>query len=490
MYRILHISDLHRSPDDPIDNSTLIASLDQDFSNQKNENPKINSIDAIIVSGDIVQGVKVGEVNAEKKLKDQYETAAEFLNQLVNRYLDSDKKKIVIVPGNHDVNWNKSISSMEEVTDPPPNGHLDLGKYIYGPESKYRFSMADRKLYRIVNKGLYNSRFEVYEKFYCSFYKDIDLAFDLNSNEYYNLFELDSRKIIVAGFNSCYRNDCFRYVGTIPEGVIGSAYLKIKDSGQPYLLKIAVWHHSINGPPEQSDYMDVKLVQEMINLGFRLGIHGHQHRTEVSPQTISVPSEATMALVSAGSLCVDSSELPPGERRQYNIIEIAEDYESARVHVRQMVSGHVFGPRYFEEFGGKSYTEVSWSPEISSAGTPIDKASEFNNKRVLEAEVMIRNGNQRDAINILSSITELPTHGRRLLLVALEDVSNWVKLVKVFSPPESIQELVSLVSAYCELRKYDDAMNAIDNYSDALKIDRNIKNELLKSVQANRDIHS
>ena len=48
------------------------------------------------------------------------------------------------------------------------------------------------------------------------------------------------------------------------------------------------------------------------------------------------------------------------------------------------------------------------------------------------------------------------------------------KLVKVFSPPESIQELVSLVSAYCELRKYDDAMNAIDNYSDALKIDRNI----------------
>lgn len=112
MYRILHISDLHRSPDEPIGNASLIASLDQDFSNQRNEEPVIGPIDAIIVSGDIVQGVRVGETNAEEKLKQQYETAKDFLNELVNRYLGGDKKKIVMVPGNHDVDWNKSISSM------------------------------------------------------------------------------------------------------------------------------------------------------------------------------------------------------------------------------------------------------------------------------------------------------------------------------------------------------------------------------------------
>ncbi|MDH5546200.1 MAG: metallophosphoesterase [Gammaproteobacteria bacterium] len=490
MYRILHISDLHRSPDEPIDNASLVASLDQDFCNHRKEDPEIGPIDAIIVSGDIVQGVRIGETDAEKKLMQQYQSANDFLSELVDRYLGGNKKNIVIVPGNHDVDWNKAFSAMSEVSDPPPNGRTDLRQYFNNPESDYRFSFADRKLYHITDKKLYDSRFENYEKFYCDFYSGVDLAYELTKDRYWNLFELDNGNIAVAGFNSCYRNDCYRYVGSIPEGAIGQAYLGIKDSGKPYLLKIAVWHHSTSGPPEQSDYMDNNRIHEMIYRGFRLGVHGHQHRTEVSPQTISVPSEATMALVSAGSLCVGSRELPTGERRQYNIIEISDDYDFAKVHVREMMSGHVFGPRYLSEYGGKTYAEVRWSSETSPAGTPIDKKAHMVSSKIIDAERLLSEGDEGEAIKLLNTIEELPIYGRKLLLKAFENSRDWTGLNRQFVKPQSIQELVSLVSAYCELKKFTDALDAISNYGDELGIDETLKGEMLRDVQAKRDIHS
>lgn len=76
----------------------------------------------------------------------------------------------------------------------------------------------------------------MYEKFYCDYYSRVDLAYELKKERYWNIFELDSGNIAVAGFNSCYRNDCYRYVGDIPEGAIGEAYLDIKDSGKTCLL--------------------------------------------------------------------------------------------------------------------------------------------------------------------------------------------------------------------------------------------------------------
>ncbi len=489
VYSILHISDLHRSPNDPIDNASLIASLDKDFINQKNENQKIGAIDAIIVSGDIVQGVVVGESDVEEKLEKQYLAASEFLNALVDRYLKGDKKRVVIVPGNHDVNWNISASSMKEVSDPPPNGHEDLRKYLTNPESNYRFSIEKRKLYQITDKELYDSRFEMYERFYYNFYNGLDMVYELQKERFWNLFELDNRNIVVAGFNSCYRNDCFRHVGAIPESAIANAHLKIKDSGKSYSLKIAVWHHNTSGPPEQSDYMDVKLVHQMINYGFRLGIHGHQHRTEVSPQTISVPSEATMVLVSAGSLCAGQRELPPGERRQYNIIEIDDDYQSAKVHIRQMLKGHVFGPRYFEEFGGKTYTDVKWTPETTPVGTTLDMKTKITNEKILTAEKMIKNGNEKNAIEVLSSIAELGHHGRKLLLEAFNKSDDWDGIVKIFCHPMSIDELISLVMAFCKLHRYQDAEYAVSTYGLRLEIDEAIKATILSEIQIKQDIH-
>ena len=56
---VLHISDLHRDPENPIRNQVLLDSLERDRRRYTGEEmPRIRSPDLIIVSGDIIQGVK------------------------------------------------------------------------------------------------------------------------------------------------------------------------------------------------------------------------------------------------------------------------------------------------------------------------------------------------------------------------------------------------------------------------------------------------
>ena len=85
-YSILHISDLHRSPHDPISNDELISALVGDRERYIDEDPRIVVPEAIVVSGDIVQGVPLGTNDHERKLAEQYSVAEEFLDELVRRW--------------------------------------------------------------------------------------------------------------------------------------------------------------------------------------------------------------------------------------------------------------------------------------------------------------------------------------------------------------------------------------------------------------------
>jgi 3',5'-cyclic AMP phosphodiesterase CpdA len=112
-FSILHISDLHRSPADPISNAELISALVGDRERYVNESPRIPAPEAIVVSGDLIQGLPLGTTDYETKLDDQYAVADEFLDELVKRFLDGDRSRVVIIPGNHDVDWNTALEAME-----------------------------------------------------------------------------------------------------------------------------------------------------------------------------------------------------------------------------------------------------------------------------------------------------------------------------------------------------------------------------------------
>ena len=67
-FSILHISDLHRSPKDPISNDELISALVSDRDRYTHEDPPVPHPKAVVVSGDIIQGVGLGADNYSNPL--------------------------------------------------------------------------------------------------------------------------------------------------------------------------------------------------------------------------------------------------------------------------------------------------------------------------------------------------------------------------------------------------------------------------------------
>jgi predicted MPP superfamily phosphohydrolase len=167
MYSILHISDLHRSSDDPISNEELLASLATDRERYTRSDPPIRAPDAIVVSGDVIQGVGLGHKDSKKALKEQYEVAEDFLSRLADDFVQGDRSLVVIAPGNHDIDWNVAREAMELVPfadEPSPNT-------AFSPTSKFRWSWKDRRFYHIVNQALYDQRIDAYSQFVERFYR-------------------------------------------------------------------------------------------------------------------------------------------------------------------------------------------------------------------------------------------------------------------------------------------------------------------------------
>lgn len=127
MFSILHISDLHRFPAEPVDNDALIAALLADRDRYLAETPIVPSPDAIIVSGDLIQGASIDCPDWQKSIEEQYSVARTFFDRLINRFLNGDRSKLIIVPGNHDICWNTSFTSMELV--PESEYQRMLGKF-------------------------------------------------------------------------------------------------------------------------------------------------------------------------------------------------------------------------------------------------------------------------------------------------------------------------------------------------------------------------
>lgn len=174
MYSFMHISDLHRSRAQPISNIELIASLIADRENYVTENEPVPSPQAIIVSGDLVQGLAIGSADYPSALVEQYQEANDFLERLADEFLDGDRSRLIMVPGNHDVDWNAAFAAMEPV-DGHPDNVLDL---LNEPRSYYRWSWTTRSLFRIKDAAIYAQRLRYFEDLYERFYRGshLDIA--------------------------------------------------------------------------------------------------------------------------------------------------------------------------------------------------------------------------------------------------------------------------------------------------------------------------
>jgi 3',5'-cyclic AMP phosphodiesterase CpdA len=201
--RHIHISDLHRSPHDPISNAELVSALISDRERYLHESPCIAEPNAIVVSGDIIQGVPLGADDHEVKLTAQYAVAEELLDELVRRY----RSRLIMIPGNHDVDWNTAFKAMEPVDrkDAPGN----LASVLHAENSEYRWDWKTQTLYRIKDSALYERRLEAFWHFFEKFYSGVQGLLKVRTGADANLFRLCDGHVGVAAYNSCHGNDCF-----------------------------------------------------------------------------------------------------------------------------------------------------------------------------------------------------------------------------------------------------------------------------------------
>jgi hypothetical protein len=360
---------------------------------------------------------------------------------------------------------------------------------IFSEASEYRWDWQTLSLYRVADPALYAKRLEVFWTFFEHFYKGVAGLLKVQPFADANLFSLCDGRIGVAAFNSCHGNDCFAYHGLIPREVIARSHLDLEDVGMPFDLRVAVWHHSIEGPPYRTDYMDVEIVRGMIGRGFRLGLYGHQHKTQIAPHQVWLPDQERMAVISAGSLCAGRRELPTGVHRQYNILEIAPDFRSVRIHVRAMSVANLFSRGRLPDFGDRSFADLDWNPPVNQLGLAIDAEAARTRAVVERAEKMAKAGDPQLTIQLLRGIELTPeSYQRQLFLVAANEARDWRAIVELTDPPDTIEELIARVEALSELGDHEEASIALDSNAGRLNLPGSVAAELRGRIRAKEAI--
>ena len=438
---ILHISDLHRDPANPLGNSMLLHSLESDRNRYTSqEKTCIRRPDLIVVSGDIVQGVKHDSSDAESRLRGQYDEALCFLDDLTDRFVGGDKRFIVIVPGNHDVSDYHFRRSLKCI-DVEPGVNTDLVEQLFRPHSPLRWSWKEFTLYEVSDLDMYKRRFDAFATFYDKFYEG-QRSYSTNSEEQIDIFDFPDWDVSVAGFSSCHNNDLLNRQGGIHPDCIAEAGNYFRSHLYQSRLRIAVWHHSIEGPPMKVDYMDPEMVQNFIDSGFSLGFHGHQHRPEFLNSRFRHGVDRGITVISAGTLCGNAAY---GFRRAYNLVEIDTDTRSGRLFVREMQNDSlqmpIWGPRLMRS-EHEHFLEFKFD-------APPDSLIDFNkNMEMLrEAQQLYENCRYREASQLLSQLATTEELARLLFLNCLVELTDMPGIVENFDPPASSAEAIALMDA-------------------------------------------
>ena len=98
----------------------------------------------------------MNDPNSDSEIETQYAEVEAFLQQLTCELVGSDRSKVIIVPGNHDVHWSRARLAMRLLEAFPEN----IGVTAFEGNSTTRWNWKDQKAYEIFDSNLYESRFD------------------------------------------------------------------------------------------------------------------------------------------------------------------------------------------------------------------------------------------------------------------------------------------------------------------------------------------
>lgn len=324
-YSILHISDIHKI--NGVEYDVLLQSLRRDMDSFTTYDG-ILAPAFVVVSGDLIQGAYTKD-----EIRAQYLEVEGFLSSVCEMYLGNDRARLIIVPGNHDVSRVATTNSMA----PASRGYEICKESFFSGATDIRWNWKDRQFYEITDTEVYNRRFDLFVEFFNRFFEGIR-EYPRNPEEQGYVVTNDDYKICFACFNSCHHLDHLCDTGCISDDALNSVAKELTDCYNAGFLNVAVWHHHFYGSPLETNYMDRKILSDLLSLNVHMGLFGHQHFTQIAEEysDLLLQKDNTaqkLLLISSGTLFGGKKELPENCKRQYNIIEIEHANGLANVDI-------------------------------------------------------------------------------------------------------------------------------------------------------------
>lgn len=446
-FSILHLSDLHRDRADDLSNGWLVESLVRDCEHY--EGSGIPRPSLCLVTGDLIFGVGADADGAAEEVEKQYQQAEEFLISTANRFFKGERDRIVILPGNHDVFYPGAMASMKRADAPATRPErIGWAAQMQHAHTDIRWSWADLCFYRVSDEGAYQARLKPFAAFYERFYSG-RRTYSLDPAQQFHVFDFPDLGFCILALNSCYGNDPLRRVGAIHPDCLAEGSRALRQPHRAGWVAAAAWHHNLVGPPVSDDYLDVQVLQLLIDSGVSLAFHGHQHRQDCVDERFQLgPSSRKITVVSAGTLCASSRHLAPGAPRSYNVVELDTVGLKGTVHLRQMLTRPPTMPLW-----GPGTILSSSAPQVSFDVCPPPSRRPEHLDVTLELEGatrLIGEGKWTEAVSRLLPIRANDL-ARPLLLKALVELGDVPRILADLWPPESAGEAVTIGGVVIEV---------------------------------------
>ena len=265
------------------------------------------TLENLVISGDI----------SSEASEDEYKMAFDMLDSIVKRFgLDADH--VIIVPGNHDLNWDDSEDAYQFVPKRKLTKPLSEGKHIPAGELG-AFSL---------NESLYKKRFV---NFSSHFYKRIyGHEYPLDYEKQAILIKRPEDQILFLMLNSCWQIDHhFKDGAGLNMDALHHALDHLQHESHKGWLKIAVWHHPVTGRWMMND----EFMQLLAVHGFQVCMHGHIH--EAVEGYHKYDNNRGIHIIGAGTFGAPAEEQVRGIPLQYNLLTFDPKRREITINTRK-----------------------------------------------------------------------------------------------------------------------------------------------------------
>ncbi len=359
---LLHISDFHLGRlNRHTGSNTYFAKIFDEIKNKlRDKNIKFSDINLVIFTGDFTSEAS----------ETDFSHAKSFVKEVL--YRDFDKDQLIIIPGNHDLEWIREVGKIHP--------------------KRFNSFLNFKKELELTNERVFDENY-------------------LNNPHF--IRTLDNFDTRILGLNSCLYN-CYDIDRNNPNDFKKSVYnnnskqntdinynqllaiLDEEDAYQQYNYKIALMHHpptSINVENENLE-KSFKVINELYGYGFTLILHGHSHASS------SHKYDETLT-IGAGPLF--ARKMDRDDSNQFSMVELYPDEEMPTITRVRILNIHI---SYDKDISHSVTIDNEWREEI--LGCSKETYEKFKNeyKKVLYNLEKGKGEQARKEAQILNALIE------------------------------------------------------------------------------------